>query len=293
MKQQIIESVLNNIIENPIKGLSPALIKQYNSLATYLLQPSIKPKDLGLTYATIKYWEEKGYLILPLLKEKDEWRKYTIIEALWFHLLKQVVEMGCLLERIAPKLIFAYANCKSPNDVILFNTEVPPLAIMDGVRVTPFINFLNHVLLMVIGKVKATLSLTMQGVNLFMDNPLNSDLSAHFAQQNIFTTNITICISDIVFELVLGLQEDLQRLHILSEGEVAVFKAIKDKKVGEIIIKKDKFKIYQMSTVENLGIKETDMRINRIVTKKHQKVEVTTNENKKQANIKVTSKYKF
>ena len=293
MKQEIIQNILNSIVVNSISGLSSDGINQYNSLATYLLQPTVKPKDLGLTYATIKYWEEKGHLILPLIKEKDEWRKYTVVEALWFYLLKKVVDMGCSLEKVAPQLIFAYANCKSPNDTILFNAEVPPLVIMDGVRVTPFINFLSHILLMVLGKAKATINLTNQGVNLFMDNPLNPGLAAHHAQQNVYTTSITICISDIVLELVLGLQEDLQHSHILSAAEIAVFKAMKDKKICEINIKRDKGKTYQMSTVENLGIKETALSINKVVTNKNQVAEIKTNDNKGQVAVKVTSKYKF
>ena len=77
MKNKILESVKETLLQTPFKGISPESKIQFDSLVNYLLQPVVTPKDLGLTYATIKYWEQKGHLILPIIKVTDEWRKYT------------------------------------------------------------------------------------------------------------------------------------------------------------------------------------------------------------------------
>ena len=154
-KQAFLQDLTKQIINTPMQGVSQNTKQHLNSLTEYLLTPSVSPKALRLTYATIKYWETKDYLLLSLPKEADEWRKYSVIEFLWFQLLKKVVDMGCAFEKVAPKLIFAFANYKGVSSAMQFTDPQTPVMVLDGIRVNPLNNFLTHILLTI---AKATLS---------------------------------------------------------------------------------------------------------------------------------------
>ena len=229
-KKILLEGIRNYIVANPIKGIRRKLTNPYLGLASYFLEQTVQPRDLDLTYSTIKHWETKGYLILPSLKDTDEWRKYTIIEALWFALLNQVQDIGGSLEKIAPQLINTYKKFNSPNDTIILKPDIPAIVTIDGIEVSPAINFLNHTLLIILDKARATINLNKHRANLFLDKKDGDVLqAANKAYQNQYTTGINICISDIVFGLVLRLQNALQHLHIFNEAEITVFKAIINK----------------------------------------------------------------
>lgn len=281
-KQQFLQQVLKDFTNKPISGVNEETKKQLNSLADYLLAPTVNPKALGLTYATIKYWESKGYLILSLPKEADEWRKYSVLECLWFAMLKRVVDMGCSLEKIAPQLIFAYANYTTLNSSVSFNNPTQPVVmVVDGTRVTPVNNFLTHILITTISRSKATIQFTKQGCQFYFQKSDNRAALVNQAYEAIFTTGINLCISDIVFTYVLGLDSDTQKnLAIFSQGETQVINLLNKKEISEITIKQEGGKIYNLSSVEKITAENLYTSLNSFITGDYQDLHFKTNSNK-------------
>jgi len=75
--------------------------KLYNSLTDKrFTAKDFKEIDENITYRTINYWSEKGYL-LSLRQDSDrDWRKISFTEYVWILLLNELREMGATIERI-------------------------------------------------------------------------------------------------------------------------------------------------------------------------------------------------
>jgi hypothetical protein len=276
-----------------LEGVSVGNKKQLDSLAEYLLTPTINPKVLGLTYATIKYWESKGYLILSLPKEVDEWRKYSVIECLWFEILKSLVDMGCNLEKIAPQLMFAYANFKTVNSTISYTETQMPLMVLNGVKINPLNNFLNHILFTIIARSKATIQFNQQGCQFYFQKNGDKATIIKQAYEGLFTSNINICISDIMFEHILGMDRNSQiNLNIFTNQEIQVIHLLNSKDINQIIIKQEDGKIYELNYVEKMDVKCLYKPLCHFITNGYQELSFTTNNNKK-ASLMRTTKQKF
>lgn len=240
-KKMFLEELLRIIRSYPLEGVEDDVRRQLINFANYLLQPVVTPKELGITYATIQYWEKKNYLILQTEKQFDEWRKYTKLEALWFEILKKAESLGCSLEQTAPKIMFAYTNYTAPNCSVAFDAEAAPIMLVEGLRVSPFNNFLIHVAAIAVKKIKSSLFLTTQRIQFITGDvkPLETENKALFEQH---TSGISICISDIVIALILGDKEELVENNIFSETDIALLRTLATENIKEFKINKVKKK---------------------------------------------------
>jgi hypothetical protein len=288
LKQALLQQTLNLYLNTPLPGLSKGTRARFNSLAEYLLQPTVNPKALGLTYATIKYWEEKGYLLIPTLKDTDEWRKYSVIEYLWFQLLKKVVDMGCNLDKVAPRLIFGYANFKKPDSTIYYTDEQTPVMVINGIRVNPLNNFLNHTILTVMLRSKSALNINDEACQFYF---LRGDrvAIANEAYNSIFTTGINISISNILFTTILGMDDNAQnKIQIFNDQEAEVIKLISKSDINQITIKLDEGKIYELHAVEKFSVTDLHKYLSNYVTADYQELLFKTNNNKSLALTRTT-----
>ena len=279
-KQIFLQDLTNQIVNTPMQGVSQNTKQHLNSLTEYLLTPSVSPKALGLTYATIKYWETKGYLILSLPKEADEWRKYSVIELLWFQLLKKVVEMGCAIEKVAPRLIFAFANYKGVSSAMQFTDQQTPVMVVEGVRVNPLNNFLTHILLTITARSKSALNVNDTGFQFYFQGSDRVAL-ANEAYNTIFTTGITINISDLLFGYILGADANTQnKMQIFNDQEAVVVRALGKSNISQITIKQDDGKIYELQTAEKFAISDLNKYVSNFITNDYQELSFKTNNNK-------------
>lgn len=292
-KQLFLQQILATFCNSENTGLSAKTKAQVNSLAEYLLRPTITPKNLGLTYATIKYWESKGYLILSTPKEADEWRKYSVIEYLWFQLLKKIVNMGCNLDKVATHLVFAYANYKTPDSQLSFNDPAPPLIVIDGIKLNAFIGFLNHIIFITLTRSSATIQFHQQGCSFYCQKGNDKAQIVNKMHEFAFTTGINLCVSDILLFHILGISGDGQRkFAIFTKAESEVLSLLRKKEIQEITVKQNDGKIYQVEAVEKADTMELLKPLNSFITGDYQELTFTTNNNKS-ISFKRKTKQKF
>ena len=118
-KEEFLKMVEELLIQHLIgQGYEGSRLDLMKKLTSKLLEPSVTPKMLNITYAAIKHWEKKGFLLFPASKDVDEWRKFSILEYYWIMILKKIVKIGGSLDKIAPKIKFAYKHHTNPNEVI-------------------------------------------------------------------------------------------------------------------------------------------------------------------------------
>jgi hypothetical protein len=296
-KQLFLEEMLRIIENEPLEGMGDDVRQQFIGLTKYLLQPVITAKDIGLTYSTIKYWEKKGYLLLQTDKQAEEWRRYTILEALWFEILKKAVDMRCTLEKTAPNIFFAYVNYTGLNCSFVWGNSVPVelIRVMEGIRVEPFLNFLKHVIGIVLGRVKSSLFLSKDGF-MFSTEEMDGVIKpaeANKALLNQYKSGINICISDIVIALVLGNKKDIRKATMFSDEEMTVFKELANEDVKEIKIKKGKRgEIYGYETTKRKTIHHP-AEIGRLVTNKHQNINAKVNDKFNHIEVEITDKHRL
>lgn len=279
-KEQFLQEITDQIVNTPIIGIKPETKQYLDSLTDYLLRPSVNPKALGLTYATIKYWETKGYLILGIPKEADEWRKYSIIEYLWFQLLKRVVDMGCAIDKIAPKLLFAYTNFTGEFSSRKFTDPQTPITLVEGIRINPLTNFLSHILLIITARSKASLNISDEGFQFYFQKA-SKDIIANDAYNIAFNTGVNISISDILFAYILGVDSNTQeKIQLFNRQEVEVIKLLSNESVSQIIIKQNNGKIYELNAVEKIHVNDINKHLREFITEDYQEINFKTNKNK-------------
>lgn len=279
----LVQEVYKSTIEEIYMGCpSPDVLEAYNKITDLLMTPSYTPKSLELTYATIKYWEKNKYLILPISNEAEEWRKYCLLEVLWFNILKKLVKMGCTLEFVVPKLIEGYRNLNSEN----VGGEVKPPVIIEiektlGIKLDPLITFLSQVVEILVRRSKAAIHFTEKGCNFYFEKDSSEKaINPNHAYESLFITGISIGLSDIVFESIAGLdyiKED--KVEIFSKNELEIIELLRKKQLKEINIKLNNGRPVQLELKEVFDITMDDAtkRLKEFFFKPYQEINAITN----------------
>jgi hypothetical protein len=71
--------------------------------------------DQAITYRTINYWSEKGYLLTPRQEGNREWRKMSYAEYVWILFLNELRVMGVAFEPIVHSLFIDLISKVYPN----------------------------------------------------------------------------------------------------------------------------------------------------------------------------------
>lgn len=123
-------------IKNVVKNWATTKKVIYTYSAKYTLPDNIKGqdiapnhwftnKDLGnITYRTINYWDEKGYLT-GVQNEGSKWRKFDFIQLIWIHLLDKCRQLGISLDSVIPVIFQSYGyipESKEIKDAAVLNT---------------------------------------------------------------------------------------------------------------------------------------------------------------------------
>jgi len=277
-KEEFLKELLGRYIQTEIQGVQSDVKNQLDSLAEYLLSPTVNPKQFGVTYATIKYWEKKGYLLVNVPKEEDEWRKYSVLELLWFKVLTVFSEMGCAIEKMAPKLMFAYTNYTGYSSSISYTEESQvPLISLNGVRINAIENFLKHVLLIIIGRTDSSLCFGNSDCSFYVEREMSQAAKIEIAQTIIWKPGISINISDIVFQHVLGegLTEKIGA-PIFNREELQLINVLSKDNVKEISVKQNNGSIYEITSTEKYPLDNIDQPLKSLLKNKYEEIEVKT-----------------
>lgn len=294
-KQQAVDLVYETYVEaiGMQMGNQKEAASLLVSMAKQLLDPNLPPKELGLTYATIKYWETKGYLILPIQKEVAEWRKYCLLEFYWFQILKKVATMGCSLDIVVPKIIAGYSKLSNYNIEILFKEIIADEDDnIQGVQIAPLVTFLGHVIRIITKRSKAGISLYDESCRFYFEKEMNLNDITNQASEMIFKNAISISISDIIFEYSLRWQEEKKtKIEILSKEELEILMLLKKKELKELTIILKDGKPINLVLKEILGNKDAmAKRLQEFFFTPYQEIRAVTNGDKEYFIERVTKK---
>ena len=72
-----------------------------------------RPKDLGVTYTNINYWDKKGVLSSHR-KNESQWRNFTFIDFAWLRVISEMRDLGTPIELIkeAKDYLFEFIDLK-------------------------------------------------------------------------------------------------------------------------------------------------------------------------------------
>lgn len=260
-------------------------------LVPLLLEPVVVPKALNITYATIKYWESKNYLLFPVLKEVGEWRKFTMLEYLWANLITRLSQMGCTLDIVMPKVIYAYTHQTDPNCVMEYkaNEEVETIC---GINAMQALSFFRHIFSMLERKGKHTLHLFSDGTILFAAESGRQESEViKAAYETAYKTGITLCLSDLVRENFSNTNlGELLPPATFNECRAALTEMLNKKEVKEVTVRQNEGKIYQIEATEKMDITNMQLPMKSLITEDYQDIEVKTNKNKKVSVIRKTKR---
>lgn len=252
-----------------------------NEFISTILQPVVNPKDLDVTYATIKYWEKKQYLLLPVIKEVGEWRKFSILEFLWIQILKKAAEMGCSLDVFVPKLLFAYENCKSPNQIIDYTVSSIDTAHFNKAEVRSVVvsGFLTQITGISIGKAKTSIHLYVDSCQFITESNINKNTVINDAYTAVHKSGVGICISDIVFENIQNEKYSFAAPQVFNKSEIKILSLLKKNELKEITIKLEDGKPVTMELKEKFSINkdDTSKRLKDFFSSNYQEISAVTN----------------
>ena len=78
-----------------------------------------RASDTDINYRTINHWEEMG-LLFDDKEREDGWRKFTIVEVLWLHIIKELRDYGVSIETI-----------QKVKDAITFPSKKEPFLLLE------------------------------------------------------------------------------------------------------------------------------------------------------------------
>ena len=262
--------VVQSLVENGLKGD----IRLINNLMGSLLEPKVTPQMLNLTYSTIKHWESKGFLLLPPNKEIDEWRKFSILEYFWIQILKKFVTLGCSLDKVAPRLTFAFQNHRNPNETIAYQEIFTENTFLD----TSF-GFLTNIIFVYLQTGKTALHLFEDNCQFVAENGLDRVTAIKVANETMFKPGISICISDIVFEQSEKHKKRLMTPQIFSAEENEILSLFRKNELKEITIKLDNGKPVNIELTEKFDLKKEFLNKSLLgfLTSEYQEITAITN----------------
>lgn len=107
----LLKRYLTELSKNPIyaKTLKSYAEKRYTS------------SDTGQSYRTLNSWDSSG-LLLTLPNTKSKWRKFSIVEIIWIHIVKELRGFGFNKSKILKlkKTLFPDINNKGISDTSIF-----------------------------------------------------------------------------------------------------------------------------------------------------------------------------
>ncbi|MFV0607255.1 MAG: hypothetical protein ACK5NK_15600 [Niabella sp.] len=249
-----------------------------------LFSPIATAKFLNLTHATVKYWESKGYFLIPQNRAFDKWRRFTHLECYWVVMLKQLVAMGCSLDIVLPKIIHAFKNSKSSScEIIIAENAQLSLNDPNEIDIQLVIGFLSYIIAIYFERGQKSLHILNNRCLFTLEEKKISADFVRIAHDRLFETGITICMSDIVDEWI---KADKKRTalkkEVYSEPERDLQTLLSNEKVNEIQIKLSKErKIYLIEAIEKFEISDQEYTLQQITKNGKSDVQVMSNNNNK------------
>jgi len=225
--------------------------------------PLVKPSDLGISARTYYYWSQNG---LVKADEKGEWAKLNLMEVMWVKIIDSLRSLGFPVNDI--KTIKEMLHMDVYNKMAEYSNEITKIfeknisdkytlkLMRDYIALNKnnpeLISTHYKVLATPLGSIFATILLQNKKVNLFVYKEEGQCKIAieGFQCQDIALAaiarakklpHIFICINDLLEDFIDNskTQKFGEEFGLINLEEKEILNAIRDRKVSEIVIKKD------------------------------------------------------
>jgi hypothetical protein len=188
--------------------------EEITRLSNELLEAKYTLKDLkGITYRTINYWDDAGFLLRKRRKTERGWRRFSVIEFLWVKLLDELRTLNITIEPFIPVLFRAFGYTKEANKELE----------------TAQFNFLNSLIPIIVERKSVDLKL-------YTDKALieiQKDDSNEILHENFISISLNRLLID--FVLSHGTNK-LSKIPFLNEHESELISLINSNSLEEVII---------------------------------------------------------
>lgn len=190
--------------------------EKVDRLKEQLLEPNYTLKDLkGITYRTINYWDEAGFLLRKRRKTEKGWRRFSVIEFIWIKLLDEIRTLNITIDSFIPILFKAFGYTSKDTG--------------KGIEAAQ-IQFLNTITPIIIEKKSIIL-------RIFVDKAEIEDQGNIKDVKSNFENYVSISLNKLLIDFVINHSTNkLSHIPILNEHETELINLINNNNWEEIVI---------------------------------------------------------
>lgn len=253
-----------------------------------IIEPFAKPSDLGFTRREFFYWTEKGVVDITKADEgQSGWSRLNLLEVIWIKIAQELrlfnfpfVFLVQLKETLFKDMVKEYLN---NTDALINQLEkVFPdksfinsyLALLEEERnsehdhdpmkliCTPLGTMLAEILLYN-RKISMHLYISKEQYTVAFEGYSLQELDQAELEKIYNKTHLSLCLNDLIAEYLI--EEKNEKINIdfgiISEKELEIIKAIRNKDVREINIKKDEHQTITFSATSRSELKADDVNL--------------------------------
>ncbi len=243
-------------------------------------------KDLrDITYRTINYWDEKGYLT----GEKNsagKWRKFDFIQLVWIQVLDSLRKMGVSIDVIVPAIFQALGYIQE-------SSEEEKMKLLDGLSEEQqntisnmYGNYMNfqttfrfYVLYAIFLKKEVSIRYYSDGSCAIVKGiTKDSDSKAikDFIQKN-SGSHIAISLNEIIKQFIAEKDiEQIENVSVLSENELELLQHLRKKDVTEVRVFLEEGEPIRLDVKDTMEDESMNKRVYEYLFSPYQKIEFKT-----------------
>lgn len=243
-------------------------------------------KDLGdITYRTINYWDEKGYLT----GEKNaggKWRKFDFIQLMWIQVLDMLRKMGVSIEVVVPAIFQAFGyiqeETKAEKDALLVGLDSEQQKAISNL----FGNYMNfqstfrfYVLYALFLKRQVSIRYYSDGSCVVVKGFTKESDSKAFKEilHNYSSSYISISLNELIQQFVAEKEiEQIENVSFLSDNELELIKHLRKREVSEIRVFLEEGSPVRLDVKDTIEDEEINKRVYEYLFSPYQKIEFKT-----------------
>ncbi len=213
---------------------------------------TVKIFEKEISYRTINYWDEKGFLLTEREKADTDWRKLSFIDYIWIRLLDEVRKMGMSVELFV-KNLFRELGIKTEVLEELSNKQYDNLKSLDIEKLVvkidkDLVTIRIALMLATIISYKSPLSIRLYSTGEIIEkygNPKyigfriesNEDSESEKILKEFGKNYISISISSLIADFIETKDlNNIETLSLLNQEEIELLKHVRNKDLKEISI---------------------------------------------------------
>lgn len=245
-------------------------------------------KDLkDITYRTINYWDEKGYLFLNKNME-GEWRRFNLVHMVWIRFLDTLRELGVSVDDIVTAMfgMFGYIPALKNDEIKEAAAKLPEkqrdkLLTLIGYSVENFESgFRFYVYYALFLRKPIAIRYYKEGFCEVVKGITNESFPLDIKEyvEGLNKSFISISLNELIQQFISSQKlEVIGSLNILSENEMELLAHIRRKEVKEIKVQLEDGSPVLLEIIDTKENTDLSKRIYEYITSPYQRIEFKTN----------------